>query len=72
SVLNGRFKGGWTTRRYGQPERGVHAIQMEIAQSTYLESETPPFALSSAKSARLRALLSRVFDAIQDTFGDLT
>ncbi|TNE46304.1 MAG: N-formylglutamate deformylase, partial [Sphingomonadales bacterium] len=31
SVLNGRFKGGWTTRRYGQPERGVHAIQMEIA-----------------------------------------
>ena len=36
SVLNGRFKGGWTTRHYGKPERGIHAIQMELAQSTYL------------------------------------
>jgi hypothetical protein len=33
SVLNGRFKGGWTTRHYGRPEAGVHAIQMELAQS---------------------------------------
>lgn len=72
SILNGRFRGGWTTRHYGQPERGIHAIQMEIAQSAYLESQTPPFALASAKAARLRAVLSRVFDAIQDTFGDLT
>ena len=31
-VLNGRFKGGWTTRHYGRPD-GVHAIQMELAQS---------------------------------------
>ena len=28
SVLNGRFKGGWTTRHYGHPEEGLHAIQM--------------------------------------------
>jgi N-formylglutamate deformylase len=36
-VLNGRFKGGWTTRHYGQPaENGFHAIQMELAQSTHL------------------------------------
>lgn len=71
SVLNGRFKGGWTTRHYGRPERGVHAIQMEIAQSAYLESEVPPFALCPDKSAELRATLSRVFAAIQTTFGDL-
>ena len=31
SILNGRFKGGWTTRHYGRPETGVHAIQMELA-----------------------------------------
>src|SRR5690606_19838176 len=43
-VLNGRFKGGWTTRHYGQPTQGVHAIQMELAQSTHLATETPPFA----------------------------
>jgi N-formylglutamate deformylase len=36
AILNGRFKGGWTTRHYGRPEMGVHAIQMELAQSTYL------------------------------------
>ena len=71
SVLNGRFKGGWTTRHYGQPSSGIHAIQMEIAQSAYLESETPPFAFSAEKSAPLRALLSRVFHSIEQTFGDL-
>lgn len=71
SILNGRFKGGWTTRHYGQPEHGVHAVQMEIAQSAYLETEKPPFALSTEKSTQLRALLLRVFDSIQQTFGDL-
>lgn len=71
SVLNGRFKGGWTTRHYGQRENGVHAVQMEIAQSAYLDSEMPPFAVSAQKSAQLRALLSRVFQSIQQTFGDL-
>ena len=38
SILNGRFKGGWTTRHYGEPETGVHAIQMELAQSTHLST----------------------------------
>ena len=71
AVLNGRFKGGWTTRHYGQPLRGIHAVQMEIAQSAYLETEAPPFKLSYQKSGELRALLTRVFAAIQSTFGDL-
>ncbi|MDX7951560.1 N-formylglutamate deformylase [Lichenihabitans sp. Uapishka_5] len=57
SVLNGRFRGGWTTRHYGHPEAGVHAIQMELAQSSHLETEVPPFALDSAKAARLRPVL---------------
>ena len=53
-VVNGRFKGGWTTRHYGSPQRGVHAIQMELTQSTHLETEAPPFAYSEAKAERLR------------------
>jgi formiminoglutamase len=36
SVLNGRFKGGYTTRHYGQPQGGVHAVQMELACRGYL------------------------------------
>jgi len=35
-VTNGRFKGGYTTRHYGQPARGVHALQMELACRGYL------------------------------------
>ncbi|PZQ22032.1 MAG: N-formylglutamate deformylase [Sphingopyxis macrogoltabida] len=36
SVVNGRFKGGWTTRHYGRPDDGIHAIQMELAQRGYM------------------------------------
>lgn len=71
SILNGRFKGGWTTRHYGDPARGVHAVQMEIAQSAYLEAEEPPFALSDHKSARLRLVLADVFAGIRAALGDL-
>ena len=35
-VVNGRFKGGWTTRHYGRPDEGIHAIQMELAQRGYM------------------------------------
>lgn len=41
TVLNGRFKGGWSTRHYGQPDNGVHAIQMETAQRAYMEEHAP-------------------------------
>ncbi len=59
-VLNGRFRGGWTTRHYGRPEEGFHAVQMELAQSAYLAEEMPPFALSEEKTARLRPVLSDI------------
>ncbi|MBI3676835.1 MAG: N-formylglutamate deformylase [Proteobacteria bacterium] len=35
-VFNGRFKGGWTTRHYGLPAHGVHAMQLELSCRTYL------------------------------------
>ena len=35
-VVNGRFKGGWITRSYGDPARGVHALQMEVACRGYM------------------------------------
>jgi N-formylglutamate deformylase len=41
-VLNGRFKGGWTTRHYGRPEAGVHALQMELAQRGYMTEPDMP------------------------------
>ncbi len=64
SVVNGRFKGGWTTRNYGHPARGIHAIQMELAQSTYMQ-EAPPWAYDKARADRLRTTLSRILNALE-------
>jgi formiminoglutamase len=70
SILNGRFKGGWTTRRYGRPETGVHAIQMELACRAYMrEPEEPPAEGSwpspyeAARAERARTILRRVLEA---------
>jgi len=63
-VLNGRFKGGWTTRHYGRPDDGIHAIQMELAQYTYLTAETHPWAYDPAKAARLRPHLAAILNAL--------
>jgi N-formylglutamate deformylase len=65
SILNGRFKGGWTTRHYGQPETGVHAIQMELAQCSHLTTEAPPFAYDEAKAAKLRTHLKEILTRIE-------
>lgn len=64
-VVNGRFKGGWTTRHYGDPRAGVHAIQMELAQSRYLASEAPPFAYDAARAERLRIVLGEILRDIE-------
>ncbi|WFR98987.1 N-formylglutamate deformylase [Rhizobium tumorigenes] len=71
STLNGRFKGGWTTRHYGQPASGVHAIQMELAQSTHLAAEAPPFAYDPEKAEALRVPLKSILSRIEQIALDL-
>lgn len=66
SVLNGRFRGGWTTRHYGRPEEGVHAIQMELAQITHLQSESEPFAYDPEKAGRLRTQLEAILRRLEE------
>lgn len=41
AVLNGRFKGGYITRRYGDPASGVHAVQLELSEAIYMEEAAP-------------------------------
>lgn len=68
-VTDGRFVGGWTTRHYGRPERGVHAVQMELACRGYLaepdmptpETWPPPF--EPPRAAPLSAVLQRALCA---------
>jgi N-formylglutamate deformylase len=41
-VVNGRFKGGYITRHYGQPDQGVHAVQLEMCQRCYMDESADP------------------------------
>jgi len=66
SIVNGRFKGGWTTRHHGQPHINVHAIQMELAQSTYLASESAPFSFDKAKADKVGQHLRKVLAVLAD------
>lgn len=61
-VSNGRFKGGYNTRAYGNPPAGVHALQLEQCQCTYMD-ETAPFAYRPELAARVQPLLERMLDA---------
>lgn len=63
SVSNGRFKGGWTTRHYGQPEAGYHAIQMELAQCNYMQ-ESAPWTYIPEKANELRQILKEILKAL--------
>lgn len=65
NIVNGRFRGGWTTRNYGQPTQGVHAIQMELAQITHLLTESPPFTYHATKAELLRTSLRDILARIQ-------
>lgn len=59
TVVNGRFKGGWTTRHYGRPAERWHAIQMELAQATYMQ-ESPPWSYVPERAEAVRKPLRRV------------
>ena len=69
-VTDGRFRGGYTTRHYGRPPEGVHAVQMELACRGYLREPTGevdsanwPCAYDEDFAAPLRAVTARVLEA---------
>ncbi len=65
SVTNGRFKGGWTTRHYGNPKLGIYAIQMELAQCIYLD-EKPPWTYQPDKAKSARRVLRKLLQIIEN------
>lgn len=72
-VVNGRFKGGSITRMNGQPDQGIHAIQMELACRGYIDEPLgpvseqnwpPPF--DPVYAEPMRATLRKVLAACLD------
>lgn len=70
SIVNGRFKGGYITRHHGRPERGIHAVQMELACRGYMREPITDFSdaiwptpFDETYAAPIRAALRQVLDA---------
>jgi N-formylglutamate deformylase len=65
AVLNGRFKGGYITRHYGDPASGFQAVQLELAQRAYMREATLEFDPARANRFRdtLRVLLTAYMHA---------
>ena len=55
-VFNGRFKGGYITRHYGQPQNNIHAVQLEMSQCVYMNEEAP-FAYREELAAQVQPVL---------------
>ena len=64
-IVNGRFTGGYITRAYGDPGNGVHAVQLEQAQCSYMSEDSPydyREELAACVRPTLRALLETMLE----------
>ncbi|MBP2170513.1 formiminoglutamase [Erwinia toletana] len=62
-IMNGRFKGGYITRAYGQPTQQQYALQLELAQGNYMD-EQPPFGWRGDRAAELQPLLKQLIEVM--------
>ncbi|MDQ2701286.1 MAG: N-formylglutamate deformylase [Pseudomonadota bacterium] len=60
-VANGRFKGGYITRHYGDPDQGIDAVQLEISQRNYMDEAS--YDWDDGKSASLQCVLRALLQA---------
>lgn len=63
-VSNGRFKGGFITRSFGQPANNIHAIQLELSQATYLVDNIKDYQLDSTKKSHVSPLLQQLIERL--------
>ena len=64
-VVNGRFKGGYITRHYGQPAGGIHAVQLEMCQRCYMhEDREPRAAYDDGLAARVAPLIENLLQEL--------
>lgn len=63
TVVDGRFKGGYITRHYGNPAKNIHAVQLEIAQKNYME-EFEPWTFQADKAETLQNKIKQMIDIL--------
>ena len=63
AVHNGRFKGGYITRHYGEPQHDVHALQLEMAQRCYMD-EAAPHGYDESRAAALKDVLKKLVEKL--------
>ncbi len=63
AVHNGRFKGGYITRHYGEPQHEVHALQLEMAQRCYMD-ETAPHRYDESRASGLKDVLKKLVEKL--------
>lgn len=63
-VSNGRFKGGYITRAFGQPDQKVHTVQLELSQAVYLKSDFSGYELCSEKLNEIQPLLKTLINSL--------
>ncbi len=68
TVVNGRFKGGYITRGYGNPAENIHAVQLELSQQTYMDEPSAHYNESKADKVKekLLALVQCLADFTQE------
>lgn len=65
-IVNGRFKGGYITRHYGDPHNHIHAVQLEMCQNLYMQ-EVSPFSYDQNKASQIQPLLKNMIVNVMNT-----
>lgn len=61
---NSPFKGGNITRHFGQPAERVHALQLEMAKTNYMDDDELTF--NESRAGEVRRVLRPVFEKLID------
>jgi N-formylglutamate deformylase len=64
-AIDGRFRGGYITRHHGRPTLGVHAVQLEMCWSCYMD-EDPPWQVDERRAVHLRPVLEQLLATIAE------
>ena len=65
--LNKPYQGGWITRHFGQPDQGVHALQIEINRAIYMDETT--FKVDVHGMQRLQSACASLLPKLADLLG---